>query len=66
MDAQFKDFADLYRAAFAETNPDRKQILLADVKRVLDRWALSAAEFSPSTPTRRVPAEVRDVRQSAA
>jgi hypothetical protein len=34
----FSSFSDLYRAAFAETNPDVKQLLLAEVKRSLDHW----------------------------
>jgi hypothetical protein len=39
--SRFDNFADLYRAAFAESNPEIKQMLLADVKRELDRWAES-------------------------
>lgn len=40
MSAQrFDNFGDLYRAAFAESDPEHKQVLLADVKNVLDVWA---------------------------
>ena len=39
--ARFNDFSALYRAAFAEPNPDMKQQLLSDVKQALDRWAAS-------------------------
>jgi hypothetical protein len=40
MSAQrFDNFGDLYRAAFAESDPEQKQVLLADVKNVLDVWA---------------------------
>jgi hypothetical protein len=37
------NFSDLYRAAYAEQDPDTKQLLLAAVKRALDRWADSIA-----------------------
>jgi hypothetical protein len=33
---QFKDFSDLYRAAFAERDPDTKGILLREVQRAID------------------------------
>lgn len=39
----FSNFSDLYRAAYAEQDPDTKQLLLAAVKRALDRWADSIA-----------------------
>ncbi len=40
MDARrFDHFADLYRAALAEKNPELKQKLLAHVKNALDLWA---------------------------
>jgi len=42
--ARFNDFSALYRAAFAEPNPDTKQQLLSDVKQALDRWAASVSE----------------------
>jgi hypothetical protein len=42
--ARFNDFSALYRAAFAESNPDMKQQLLSDVKQALDRWAASVSE----------------------
>jgi len=38
---RFTDFGDLYRAAFAEPNPTAKQLLLAEVKKMLDHWAQS-------------------------
>jgi hypothetical protein len=37
--SRFNDFAELYRAAFAENDPAIKQLLLADVQYALDRWA---------------------------
>jgi len=36
---RFNNFGDLYRAAFAESDPEQKQVLLADVKSALDQWA---------------------------
>jgi hypothetical protein len=39
--SRFANFGDLYRAALAESNPEIKQTLLADVKKELDRWAAS-------------------------
>ena len=43
----FDNFGDLYRAAFAESDPEIKQILLSDVKRALDLWANSEAADVP-------------------
>ena len=43
----FGNFGDLYRAAFAESNPSTKQVLLSEVKRVLDQW--HETEQHPST-----------------
>jgi phage baseplate assembly protein W len=40
----FTNFGDLYRAAFAELNPGTKQLLLAEVKKALDRWEESITE----------------------
>jgi hypothetical protein len=34
--SQFRDFSDLYRAALAERDPDRKGILLREVKKAID------------------------------
>jgi hypothetical protein len=53
MSTRFDNFGELYRAAFAEDNPEIKQLLLADVKNVLDRWAESDHDtslFSPISP----------------
>jgi hypothetical protein len=49
-DSRFDNFGDLYRAAFAESNPEVKQMLLANVKRELDLWAESelSRPISPS------------------
>jgi hypothetical protein len=52
----FSNFSDLYRAAFAERNPEVKQLLLADVKRVLDQWANSVGDTAP--PARPGPSQV--------
>jgi hypothetical protein len=45
---QFKDFSDLYRAAFAERDPDTKGILLREVQRAIDDREQSY-EVLPST-----------------
>ena len=36
---RFDNFGELYRAAFAENNPEIKQSLLADVQSTLNQWA---------------------------
>ncbi|PYX38756.1 MAG: hypothetical protein DMG81_10955 [Acidobacteria bacterium] len=43
----FTNFGDLYRAAYAELNPSTKQLLLAEVKSVLDRWQESVRDAMP-------------------
>jgi hypothetical protein len=53
----FNNFGDLYRAAFAERDPEIKQLLLADVKRALDRWANSVSE-SAAPPARPGPSQI--------
>ncbi len=32
------DFTKLYRAAFAERNPDRKLVLLGQVQQAIENW----------------------------
>ena len=49
--SQFDNFGDLYRAAFAENDPEIKQLLLAHVKHALDRWAESEYNTSLMSPT---------------
>jgi hypothetical protein len=39
----FKNFGDLYRAVFAEPNPERKLLLMSQVKQVLDEWEQASA-----------------------
>ena len=46
----FTNFGELYRAAFAEVNPTTKQMLLAEVKKALDRWQDTVREEAPSSP----------------
>ena len=36
---RFDNFGDLYRAAYAENDPELKQLLLGHVKTALERWA---------------------------
>lgn len=37
-DTRFKDFGQLYKAAFAEREPERKLLLLNQVRRALEDW----------------------------
>jgi hypothetical protein len=39
----FKNFGDLYRAAYAEPNSERKVLLMSQVKQALDDWAQTPA-----------------------
>jgi hypothetical protein len=59
--SRFDNFGDLYRAAFAENDPEIKQLLLADVKCALDRWAESERNSFPS-PTSPRPSRPRPPR----
>jgi hypothetical protein len=54
---RFTNFSDLYRAAFAEPNPNVKQLLLAEVKKTLDRWAENMRDGMVSSG-KPVPAEI--------
>jgi hypothetical protein len=49
--AIFDDFAQLYRAAFAECDPETKSRLLSEVQRALAEWELKSqdAHFWPAT-----------------
>jgi len=46
--AQFRSFSDLYRAAYAETNAERKMSLLSEVRRALDEWERSTQSAETS------------------
>ena len=48
--SRFDNFGELYRAAFAENDPEIKQLLLADLKNALDRWAESDYDTSLHPP----------------
>ena len=57
--SHFDNFGDLYRAAFAENDPEIKQLLLAHVKHALDRWAESErATALPSPPSPKPPSPI--------
>ena len=51
---KFTSFPDLYRAAFAERNPEKKMALLSEVKRALDDWERSSENWvaAPNCPPR--------------
>jgi hypothetical protein len=53
----FPSFSDLYRAAFAETNAEIKQLLLAEVKKSLDDWEQTTRDgmAPPVIPVASVP-----------
>jgi hypothetical protein len=37
-DATFSNFDNRHRAAFAETDPEKKVLLLSEVKKAVDDW----------------------------
>jgi hypothetical protein len=47
-DKKFKSFGDLYRAAYAEPNPERKMLLLSQVRKALDEWEQGAHNPDPA------------------
>lgn len=48
-EAAFKSFSDLYRAAFAEPNVERKTLLLSQVQKALEDWQRMAATHAPAS-----------------
>jgi len=50
--ATVSNFDKLQRAAFAETDPDRKVLLLSEVKKAVDDWE-QMLQDSASPPTKR-------------
>jgi len=54
-----QNFSELYRAAFAERDPDRKLELLGQVRRAIEEWELLlqnwVAPESETVPKRFVP-----------
>jgi hypothetical protein len=50
----FKSFGELYRAAFAETDLQKKETLLAQVKLAIDSWQEMAEEPDPKNQNRTV------------
>jgi hypothetical protein len=47
---RFDGFGELYRAAYAESDPVLKQTLLSAVKQALDRWAESERDNTGKAP----------------
>ncbi len=45
---QFKDFSELYRAAFAERDPERKVFLLQEVQKAIDAREQAYQVISPA------------------
>ncbi len=46
---QFANFGELYRAAFAERDPIKKQLFLTEVKNAIDRCCESSARSVSAT-----------------
>lgn len=46
----FNNFGDLYRAAFAEQDPEKKLFLLTQVRKALDHWEEEASRFPGEKP----------------
>jgi len=49
--SEFSDFGELYRAAFAECDPERKSHLLKQVRQALVEWEQEGRSASESTMT---------------
>jgi hypothetical protein len=47
---KFKDFAELYRAAFAEADVEKKGMLLREVSKVIEQSAQEMREESLKSP----------------
>jgi len=48
--AKFKDFTELYRAAFAEADAEKKGMLLREVSKVIEQSAQEMREESLNNP----------------
>ncbi len=46
--ATFSNFDNRHRAAFAETDPEKKVLLLSEVKKAVDDWELQNWVSSPT------------------
>jgi hypothetical protein len=55
---KFRDFGELYNAAFAERDPEKKLNLLSEVRRVIAEWeqVLQAAPPAVGEPSGAKPA----------
>ena len=63
-----KDFGQLYRAAFAERDPQRKLALLTEVTRTIDQWKQGLENHSSApvkSPGRASPDVGNDFVQAA-
>ena len=48
MNYRFSDFGKLYRAAYAEVDPEKKMLLLSAVQRAIEEWRSTAEKESPA------------------
>jgi hypothetical protein len=46
----FKDFGELYRAAFAERDPETKALRLSEVRKALDDWQEMLENWTADAP----------------
>jgi hypothetical protein len=46
----FKDFGELYRAAFAEHDPETKALRLSEVRKALDDWQEMLENWTGDAP----------------
>jgi hypothetical protein len=51
MDGKFKDFGELYRAAYAEPESERKLLLLNEVRRAIEEWERAQGSEGPALAT---------------
>jgi len=63
-DLQFPTFGDLYRAAYAESNLERKALLLSQVRKVLDEWERGLHSVEAIGPKTSRTADLRHGRTS--
>jgi hypothetical protein len=47
---EFKDFGELYRAAFAERDPSTKEVRLSEVRKALDDWQEMLENWTAGAP----------------
>jgi hypothetical protein len=59
-----QDFGQLYRAAFAETDPDRKVVLLGQVRKAIEQWERMIDEPFPAASVKSKSDRIADLRSA--